>query len=147
MNISQLVEKNGDRFIYSPIPVSLPSRTTMFDSTTNDFFNFFNVSAIAGQLASCNRLLDKYHMVLKFKKQKARYQEVSYGKIQLDTYHAFYHQSFNPPLWLYDLPNKMKESTNIHTIKRNQLIRSFDSVIKEYPKALKMGPGRSPYRT
>ena len=36
----------------------------------------------------------------------------------------------------------MKKSTDpevVRTLKRNQLIRSFDSVIKEYPSALEMG--------
>jgi hypothetical protein len=31
------------------------------------------------------------------------------------------------------------ESNTVRTLKRNQLIRSFDSVVKEYPNALKMG--------
>ena len=36
----------------------------------------------------------------------------------------------------------MKKSTDpevVRTLKRNQLIRSFDSVIKEYTSALEMG--------
>ena len=32
-----------------------------------------------------------------------------------------------------------RESDTVHTLKRNQLFKSFNSVVKEYPKALEMG--------
>lgn len=37
------------------------------------------------------------------------------------------------------MKNISRESDTVRTLKRNQLIRSFDSVVKEYPKALEMG--------
>jgi hypothetical protein len=37
------------------------------------------------------------------------------------------------------MKNISRESDTVRTLKRNQLIRSFNSVVKEYPKALEMG--------
>ncbi len=36
------------------------------------------------------------------------------------------------------MKNISRESNTVRTFKRNQLIRSFNSVVKEYPKALDM---------
>lgn len=37
------------------------------------------------------------------------------------------------------MKNIGKESDTVRALKRNQLIRSFNSLVKEYPKALEMG--------
>ena len=37
------------------------------------------------------------------------------------------------------MKNISRESDTVRILKRNQLIRSFNSVVKEYPKALEMG--------
>lgn len=41
------------------------------------------------------------------------------------------------------MKNISRESDTIRTLKRNQLIRSFNSVVKEYPKTHEMGRGKA----